>query len=116
MGARKTSSEDSEILGEDVDHSPVDRAPAGDHAIARHLLLGHAELDGPVLDEHVELLEGALVEEQVDAFAGGELALAVLGGDALVAPALAGGFAAGFELVEDVLHGKPWRGRRVRQA
>jgi len=42
-----------------------------------------------VLDEHVELFEGAAVEQQVDAFARGELALGVLGGDALFAAAQA---------------------------
>jgi len=31
----------------------------------------HAEVGGAVLDEHVELLERALVEQQLDALAGG---------------------------------------------
>jgi len=40
-----------------------------------------------MLDEHVELLERAFVEQQVDALAGGELALGVLGLDPLLAAA-----------------------------
>jgi hypothetical protein len=42
-----------------------------------------------VLDEHVELLEGAFVEQELDALAGGELAPAVLRLDALLATAQA---------------------------
>jgi hypothetical protein len=37
-----------------------------------------------VLDEHVPLFEGAFVEQQFDALARGELALGVLGVDALL--------------------------------
>ena len=40
-----------------------------------------------VLDEHVELLEGARVEQELDALAGGQLAAAVLRLDALLAAA-----------------------------
>jgi hypothetical protein len=88
MGARKRSPEDREILGEDEHHPAVDPAPAGDHAVAGDALLRHAELGDRVLDEHVELLERALVEQQVDALAGGQLALGVLAGDPLGAAAL----------------------------
>jgi hypothetical protein len=35
MGFRQRAAEDGEILAEDIDHAAVDRAPAGDHAIAR---------------------------------------------------------------------------------
>jgi hypothetical protein len=40
-----------------------------------------------VLDEHVPFLEAAFVEQQLEALARGELALGVLGGDALLAAA-----------------------------
>ena len=60
------------------DEAAVDAAVAGDDAVARDLLLGHAEVEAAVLDELVELLEAALVEQQLDALARGELALAVL--------------------------------------
>ena len=42
---------------------------------------------GAVLDEHVELLERALVEQQLDALARGQLAALVLGLDARLAAA-----------------------------
>ena len=58
-----------------------------------------------MLDEHVELLERALVEQQFDALARGQLAAFVLGFDALFAAAQAGLLAAFFQSVEDVLHG-----------
>src|SRR5206468_6197531 len=56
----------------------VDAPVSGDHPVPRDLLLGHAEVEAAVLDELVQLLEGALVEEQLDPLAGGELALPVL--------------------------------------
>jgi hypothetical protein len=43
-----------------------------------------------VFDEHVELLEGAPVEQEFDALAGRELAAGVLRLDALLAAAAAG--------------------------
>ena len=57
-----------------------------------------------VLDEHVELLERALVDQQLDALAGGQLAALVLRVDARLAAAEAGLGAALLELVEDVFH------------
>ena len=61
------------------------------------LLLVHAEVGAVVLDEHVEFLEAALVEQDAEALARGQLALGVLRGDALLAAAHPGGFAAAFE-------------------
>ena len=88
------AAEHGEVLGEHEHGAAVDRAPAGDHAVAGDLGLLHAEVDGAVLDEHVELLERALVEQQLDALARGELAALVLRLDARLAAAQRG----------------PWRG------
>ena len=68
----------------------------------------HAEVAGAVLDEHVELLERALVEQELDALAGGELAALVLRLDARRPAAQAGLLAALFQPVEDVLHAQPF--------
>ena len=54
------------------------------------MLLVEAELGRAVDDERVDLLEGAGVEQDVDALAGGELAALVLRFDALQAAAEAG--------------------------
>src|SRR5439155_344949 len=70
--------EDGEILAEHEDEAAVDRAVAGDDAIARHLLLADAEIVAAVLDEHVPFLEGIGVEQDLDALARGQLALVVL--------------------------------------
>src|SRR5205807_650938 len=83
----------------------IDRAPAGDDAVARDLGLLHAELARAMLDEHVELFERALVHEKLDALARGELAALVLRLDARLAAAFAGTRAARFKLVDDVFHG-----------
>ena len=55
-----------------------------------------------MLDEHVELLETALVEQQLDALARGQLAAGVLRLDALLAAAAFCAGAALFEGVQDV--------------
>jgi hypothetical protein len=60
-----------------------------------------------VLDEHVELLERALVEQQFDALARGQLAALVLGVDARLAAAEAGLLPALLQFVEDVFHFEP---------
>ena len=79
---RQRAAEHGEVLGEHVDDAAVDGAPAGDDAVAGDLGLLHAEVGAAVLDVHVELLEGALVHQQLDALARGELAALVLGIDA----------------------------------
>ena len=69
------------------------------------LRLLHAEIGRAVLDEHVELLEGALVEQKLDALAGRQLAAAVLRLDALLAAAEARLGAPLFEPFEHIFHG-----------
>ena len=85
--SRKRAAEHGEILAEHEHQPAVDRAPAGHHAVAGDLLLGHAEIARAVLDEHVPFLERALVEQHLEALARGELALAVLRLDAALAAA-----------------------------
>ncbi len=85
--ARERAAEHGEVLREHVDDAAIDRAPAGDDAVAGDFVVLHAELGGAVLDEHVELLERAFVEQQLHALARGELALGVLRRHALLAPA-----------------------------
>ena len=107
MRFRKRAAEHGEILGEDEDRAAVDRAPAGDDAVAGDLGLLHAEIGRAVLDIHVELLERAFVEEDLDALARGQLAACVLGGDARLAAAGARIGAAPLEFLQHVLHGSP---------
>ena len=80
---------------------------AGHHAVARDLLVGHAEVTAAVLDEHVPLLEGAFVEQDIEALARGQLALAVLGLDPLFPAAGARRRALLLEPPEDFLHARP---------
>ena len=104
MRFRQRAAEHGEVLGEQIDGAAVDRAPAGDHAVAGDFLLLHAEFGRAVLDEHVEFLERALVEEQLDALARGQFAALVLGLDALFAAAQARLVPPFVESVEDVFH------------
>src|SRR5262249_16193426 len=64
---------------------------------------------GAVLDEHVEFLERTLVEQKLDALAGGQFAAGVLRLDALLAAAQLGARAPFLEGVQDVLHERPPR-------
>ena len=64
----------------------------------------HAEVVAAVRHEHVELLEAALVEQDLEPLARGQLALGVLGLDAPLAAPEPGLAAAALELVEDILH------------
>jgi hypothetical protein len=108
MGFRQRAAEHGEVLGEQEHGAAVHGAPAGDHAVAGDLGLLHAEVAGAVLDEHVELLERTLVEQQLDALAGRQLAALVLRLDARHAATQAGLLAALFQPVEDVLHAGPF--------
>ena len=104
MGLAERAAEDGEVLAEHEDEPAVDHAVAGDDAVAGHLLVLHAEVGAAVLDEHVPLLEAAVVEQQLQPLARGELALGVLRGDAFVATAQARGGAHLVEPFVDVVH------------
>ena len=58
-----------------------------------------------MLDEHVELLEATLVEQHVEPFARGQLALGMLRGDPLLAATDTRGLAAAFEFLHRRRHG-----------
>ena len=90
VGLGEAAAEHGEVLREDEDQAAVHAPVAGDDAVAGDLLLGHAEVEAAVLDQLVQLLEAALVEQQLDALARGELALRVLALAALGAAALLG--------------------------
>ena len=104
VGRRERAAEDGEVLDEHIDEAAVDRAPAGDDAVAGDAGRLHAEIGRAVFDEGVEFLERAFVEQDVDALARGQLAAGVLGLDALFAAAHVGRGAAPFELADDVVH------------
>ena len=104
MGLGQRAAEHREILGEHKGLAAVDGAPAGDDAVARNLGLFHAEFDRAVLDEHVEFLERALVEQQFDALPRGQFAAGVLRLDALLAAAELGAGAPLLKGIQDVFH------------
>ena len=107
VGLGQGAAEDGEVLGEHEHLAAVDGAPAGDDAVARNFHALGTEIDAAMLDEHVELLEGVLVHQKVDALAGGELAALVLGVDAPLPAAEPRMDAPHVELFENVLHDVP---------
>ena len=60
---------------------PVDHAAAGHHAVAKGAAPVEAEVGGAHCHIRLLLDEGVLVEQQVEALAGGQLALGMLGID-----------------------------------
>src|SRR5512138_2147447 len=102
MRLGQRSPEDGEVLREHVDQPAVDAAPPGNDAVAGIHLLVQAEVGGAMSHEAVELDEAALVEQQVEALAGRELALLVLLGDACGSPALLGERLAVVKLIEEL--------------
>ena len=82
------AADNGEVLRVDEGHAACDLAVARDDGVAEVLAVSHPELGCAVLDEGIQLLERALVEQQVNALAGGELALGVLCVDAPSASAL----------------------------
>ena len=100
VGFGERAAEDGEVLGEDEDHAAVDAAVAGDEAVAGDALGVHAEVCRAMGYKFVGLLEGAFVEQEVDALAGGELAGLLLAGAALGAAALFGDRVAGGKLCQ----------------
>ena len=71
VGLRERAAEDGEVLRIDEDGAAIDGAVAGDEAVAGDALLVHVEIGGAMGDELVRLFEGAGVEQQLDALAGG---------------------------------------------
>ena len=76
-----------EILGVDRDAAAVDLPEPGHYAVAGEFFTGHTEVTDIVCGEPAQFLEGAAVQQQVDAFAGRQLAFGVLIGDARLAAA-----------------------------
>src|SRR5690606_24937157 len=107
MGGGERTAEHREILAEDEDRSAIDGTVAGHHAVARRLLLGHAEISAVMLHEHVPLLEGAGIEQQFQPFTRRQLALGMLRLDTFGPAALAGLGALFFQLADNVLHETP---------
>ena len=109
LGVRlgQRAAEHREVLAEHEHQAAVDGAGAGHHAIARDALLGHAELGAAMLDEHVDLLERAEVEQQLQPLARRQLAALVLGGDAPRAATELRRRALGVEPLQNLPHRSP---------
>ena len=107
MGAAHRPRQHRAVLGEQVHRPPVDAGEAAHHPIRGPAPLRHAEIRALGLGQHELFGEAARVHEPVDAFPGGELALAVLLVDG---PGVAGEDA-GLELGEFLFRGLCRRGR-----
>ena len=78
MGLAKRATEYREVLREDKDCSAINFAMPSYNTVPSRPLGIHAKVLAAVRLEHIVLTETALVEKQVEAFARGELALAML--------------------------------------
>ena len=98
------STEHGEVLGEHEHLAAVDGSPAGDDTVGVGALLDTA-LMGTMTGEHVELMEGPLVEEIVDPLTGKHLALCVLAFDRTLRTGMEGLFLALSQFGEAFSHG-----------
>jgi len=89
MAFAQRSADHREILAEHEYFAAVDEPVAGDHTVAGKTGIPIADVGAADL-EHVEFLERALVQEQIDALAGDEFAAPVLGLDTLFTAAQSG--------------------------
>jgi hypothetical protein len=72
------AAEDREVLRIHAHGTAVDRAVSRDDSVAVRTVLLQAEVGGAVAGELVQLRETPLVQQEIDPFAGGQLALRVL--------------------------------------
>ncbi len=79
------TAEHGEVLRKHAHVAAVDPAVPGDDPIAQELLVGQPKLVGAMRHEAVELPEGSFVQQQIESFAGRELAFGVLRLDAFPA-------------------------------
>ena len=100
VGLRQRTTKDGEILGEDKHQPAFHAAVTGHKTIAGNLLLRHAEIGAAVRNQSVGLFECTLIEQELDAFAGRHLSLAVLALPALAPATGLGGGIAALELSE----------------
>src|SRR5262249_38654780 len=75
IGLRERAAEHGKVLAVHKNEAAVDRAVAGDAAVAGNLVILHAEMCAAMLDEHVELLERIRIKQYLNTLARGELAL-----------------------------------------
>src|SRR5262249_17819565 len=85
VGLAERSAEDGEILGENINQTPVNAAVSGDNAVAGILLFLHSEIKTPVSYKLVEFLEGVLVEQECDTLARRHFAFGFLAAETLLA-------------------------------
>mmetsp|Transcript_27766 Transcript_27766/g.51710 ORF Transcript_27766/g.51710 Transcript_27766/m.51710 type:complete len:605 (+) Transcript_27766:2391-4205(+) len=110
MGGRHRPAQNGEVLAKDIDHTPVDGAPAGNNAVACGFLFFHPEIGAAMRDKHVKLFERVLVQQQFDPLAGGQLAAPMLCVDPLLPAAQTCIGAARLKFGQDVFHGRPTDG------
>jgi len=78
MGFAQRTAENGEILGVEVYQTPVDLAPASYDAVGERMILGHIESSAAVGNENIHFVEGAGVQQGVDALARTQLSFFVL--------------------------------------
>ena len=112
---------DREVVGAHRHQPPVDLAVAGDHTVRRSLAAFHRSLGEVRAPVHPQLGERAVVDQQRQTLARGELVLCVLTIDFLLPPAEPGALAASVQIVDQRAQRRPghqcvlrdWRGSPV---
>src|SRR5581483_1662095 len=68
IGFRERSTKNSEVLCEDENQAALDSSVTSNETVAVVFLLSHSEIVSAMSDQLVCLFEGALVQQEVDAF------------------------------------------------
>src|SRR6185437_13755651 len=103
VGLAERAAEDRKVLRKDVDETAINAAVPRDDAVARILLVLHAEIEAAVFNELIDLFECVFIEKQVDALARGEFALGFLLVQTLFAAAEFGGASDLHEALQSIL-------------
>ncbi len=104
VGLGQRPAKHREVLAEDEHGPAVHGSVTGDHTVTRDALSVHPEVGAPMLDEHVPFLERARIKQQIDPFAGRQLAFAVLCVNPRLASPHLGRRTLLFKLLDDVVH------------
>ena len=87
----------------------MNRAPAGDESVAVDHLLLHAEIARAMPHQLVHLLEGAFIEQQIDALPRRKLAFLVLPRAAFLAASRLGRGVAAAQFLQSVRHKRRYK-------
>ena len=112
----EASAEDGEVLAKHGKRSTIDQAGTRHHAFAWNELLAHAKVVTAMRNKLANFLEGALIQQKVNALARGQLAFGMLRVDAGLTTAEARGLLQRSESGRNILAHDEMEGLELRRS